>query len=537
MKIISFVKKYARRCKKDVSKFLLTSFALWALSLLSPYVSGSYIDKLLTANKPTVIWASVAMLVCIWTMEILFTYAKNMSYTRASSKVSFYISKQLLEHIKKAPLKFFFENDCAYLSHRIMADSGTVTQFAILSSVNIIFIMLSAVSSFVFILLLCPLIAAIFCAVLPLYVLIYEKFKKPLYELNYQCRESENSFFARVNRQLSKIKPLKQNVWYDRLTLELDASYDTFYEISVRSARASHWFGNIDSIIRYLTNIGIFILSGYLILNKKMSIGQFMMVNSYSTLLISGLGTILTFGKYYRNALVSYDRIMELYSVKQEQNGNIVIEHIESIQTKNLSFSYDNRSLIKNKNTTMKRGYIYALIGANGSGKSTFVDLLTGLLDDYSGEILYNGVDIKNINLYQLRDKNIAIVEQEPQLLFEKLCDNLYGESSKADEAQIWLQRMGLKEFVESLPDKLEYNLAKNINNLSGGEKQRLMQVRAFIKNADVIVLDEPSSAMDKQSVQRLTEILLELKHSKIIIVVTHDSHLTEICDEKICFG
>ena len=182
----------------------------------------------------------------------------------------------------------------------------------------------------------------------------------------------------------------------------------------------------------------------------------------------------------------------------------------------------------------MKKGNIYLLYGENGTGKSTFIETLTGVLEAAEGKILYNGKDISELDMYEVRRNLVAITEQEPMLQDGTIRENLlYGLNSEKEKIE---DEAGLLEFVKRKPGGMNTYISNRNTNLSGGEKQKIAVCRSMLKESDILILDEPTSAMDDISVKRLVEELKRFKENHIIIVISHDSRLQDIADEVIRF-
>ena len=522
--------------------FISFGLVLWVLGILSPFVVGNYIDTLIAYSDESLIWYTVITLAVIWTLQLVLSYFRNIINARINARIGFSVRYDLIKHLKCLPIRYFHDKDAAYINQRVSMDSGNVTGFVLGNVVGLLTASLTFILALGIMFSLNAIMTLMICLLFPVYILIYLKFRQPLYEMNYKLAEESNEFHGLTNKQISNIKLIKQNAWNDHTNRELEMGFGSLFQTTMKNARLSYIFNNADALVRYMANMIIFIYSGFQIMSGDMTIGQFTMINSYSLMVISSLSTFLGFGKNYRNALVSYDRIMEIHNEPQEYNGAILINTIENISIKDLNFHYNDRHIIKGLNADFEKGNIYTIVGDNGSGKSTFINILSGMNQDYKGEICFNSINLREINTYRLREKCIAIVEQEPTLYFETLKENISldndKENNKEKSINHWIKRFGFNSLVSSSPDELSHN--HNISEktgLSGGEKQRLTKIRAFVKDADLIILDEPSSALDKVGLQVLCEVLQEIKASKIIVVVTHDKELIGIGDGVVRLG
>lgn len=536
MKILMFLKKYLARYKWNAVIFVILNLVLWTFSFSTPYIIGKYIDSLISIASKIKLWQGVMPLAIIWTLQIFSSYIKNIVGTKLHSKFSFHINYDLIEHLKRIPIRYFADKNSAYLNQRVSSDSESATTFILDGTIGLLNTILTLFFSIFIMFYLNSKLATMLCFMFPIYLHIYFKFRQPLYNLNYKYLEEQNKFYSAMNKQLSNIKVIKQNMWNDLVSKELKDDFLEVYKAKIKNVKMSYLFNNLDSLVRYFANMMIFIYSGYQILEGKMSIGQFTMINSYSAMVISSVSGFLQFGKGYRHFLVVYDRIMDIYQKKEEENGDIQISNVSNISIRDLSFAYKERHIIKNFSAEMNKGNIYIVAGRNGSGKSTFIDILMGLLQDYSGDIYFNSINMKDIDIYNLRKNKLAIVEQEPILYFDTIRKNISNFDDGDSTIDNWIQRLNLYDFISSLPEQIDSHISEKNSNLSGGEKQRIAQVRAFGKGADILIFDEPNSALDKESLELFCAILREIKDNKIIIVITHNKEIIEIGDEILYF-
>lgn len=531
MKTSTFLKKYIVIYKWNIVIFVMLSLILWSFSMSTPYIVGQYIDSLVIMSDKNKLWQGIIFLVIIWTLQILFSYIKNIIAAKLHANISFYMNYDLIEHLKQLPIHYFADKNSAYLNQRVSSDSENATTFILDGMTGLFNTILTFFFSLSIIYFLNFKLLLIICFMFPIYIYIYFKFKQPLYDLNYKYLEEQNKFYSGINKQLSNIKLVKQHMWIELMGKELKSSFLELYKVKIKNAKLGYLFNNLDMLLRYFTNIIIFIYSGYHIIEGKMSIGQFTMINSYCTMVISSLSGFLQFGKGYRHFLGVYNRIMDIYQTKKEANGLICVSNISNITISNLNFNYKDRHIIKDFNVEMNQGNIYIIVGRNGSGKSTFIDILSGLIQDYSGKIQFNSINMREIDLYNLRKERIAIVEQEPILYFNTIRKNISHSDEENTAVDNWIQRLKLYDFISSLPNQIDFIVSEKTSNLSGGEKQRIAQARTFVKEADVLIFDEPNSALDKDSLEVLCSILQEIKYNKIIIVITHNKEIMDIGD------
>lgn len=209
------------------------------------------------------------------------------------------------------------------------------------------------------------------------------------------------------------------------------------------------------------------------------------------------------------------------------------IKRIEKIKLTDLGCGYSNDSvLINNINVELVAGNSYALMGESGSGKSTFCDILLGLMPPLSGDMFIDGISYSNLDMSKLREKAI-LIEQQTRIFSGSIRENIsFGLNVTDGEINQAINNAGLEDFISSLPMGIETILEYQGSNLSGGQCQRLGIARALLRNPDLLILDEATSALDVSTRNVLVQNLLKLFATKILIFVTHDPHVASCVDQ-----
>ena len=220
-----------------------------------------------------------------------------------------------------------------------------------------------------------------------------------------------------------------------------------------------------------------------------------------------------------------------LFDVEDTQPAVTEAEHpveigkIEKIEFKNVSFAYNKgeKPVLENLNLVISGKDKIGVMGASGIGKSTIIRLLLRFWDVTSGEILINGINIKDISLYSLRS-HIALLEQDTFIFNDTIAGNIaFGKpAATLDEIKTAAKRAGLAEFIETLPDKYDTDMGELGSRLSGGERQRVGIARVMLTNPDMLVMDEPTSALDIINEKGLLKTLDEEYKDKMIMIVSH---------------
>jgi len=226
---------------------------------------------------------------------------------------------------------------------------------------------------------------------------------------------------------------------------------------------------------------------------------------------------------------------------KTIENADLAIEHPggkltstleEGIELTGVSFSYDDKRILDELSLTIPAGSFTAIIGPSGSGKTTILDLIIGLLQPASGKVLVDKVPLQDLNMHRWR-RTIGYVPQETVLLHDSVFNNVALGDPGIDEADVEsaLQAAGAWEFTETLTEGIHSNVGERGGKLSGGQRQRIMIARALVHRPRLLILDEATTALDRQSEAAICETLQKLRGGQTILAISHQPALLEAAD------
>jgi len=536
MVMIKYVKKYILKYKLSLLMFIIFSIIAWIVSIVSPYLTGNYVDVLVKAESGDAIVSFTKKILFIGVLNIISSFIVSYLYVKIQTKAMIDLNFYVLNHVVKLPILYFKDIDSTYLTQRLNADSNTVISFVLGNIVNIltsgltiIFLMYISIKiNLKLTLILIPLI--------PIYLFLYFTFRKPLYKKGYELKEKQSKFFSKMNEYLDNINLVKKNATFKEAQVGLDSSFMKMFFSLLKHTKISYLFSSSSSMTMIIAQIIIFFFGGFEILNGSLTVGQFTIINRYFSMIMNSISYFLNLGKSYQDTLVSHDRLEQILDEQKEINGEMQIDDIDTIELNNVSFSYDGyKNTISNFSYKFEKGKIYCVIGENGAGKSTLVNLILGIFNDYfTGRVLYNSIDIRKLDMYHIRRKIIGISEQESKLINDSIFNNItYGiDVYNYEEIKNLLEKLNLD--IHKFNQGLNTNIYEAANNISGGEKLKISLARAFLKKSDVIILDEPTSALDFDSIQKLSSLIQRIKRDKIILIVTHNKEFLSIADDIV---
>lgn len=305
------------------------------------------------------------------------------------------------------------------------------------------------------------------------------------------------------------------------------------YETSMQNYRYDE---GIISGFSTLSSLGVSVMttliSLYFVIINRITIGEMLAITQLVNNIANPLGRLSNEIPLLKSIKPIENKI-ETYSENSHEHRINSIDSIENISFKDVSFSYDqSKEIIHDFNHVFYKNKKYVLVGNSGSGKSTIIKLLLNNYEVSKGTLYINDIDINTINIENIY-QHISIVHQNAPILNDTLKNNItYFKEYSDNQITEVIEKAGLKDFVNALPEDLNTVINENGNNISGGEKQRISIARALLKDADLLIYDEPTSNLDHTTAKEIESILLNI--DKTCFMITHklDKELLSKFDE-----
>ncbi len=319
---------------------------------------------------------------------------------------------------------------------------------------------------------------------------------------------------------------------------------DRYNQIAIRALRKTDLSSPLSEFLGTVTLMIVMYFGGMLVLGNDATLSASAFI-TYIALFSQIIPPAKSFTQAFYNiqkGLASADRIFSILEaeekIKDQETAIQIKTFNHQIEYKNVSFAYhkgDNGYVLRNIQLKIEKGKTIALVGQSGSGKTTLADLLPRYYDIDEGEILIDGVDIRQIKLHDLRSL-MGVVSQEPILFNDTIFNNIafgldhVSEQAVADAAKV----ANAHEFIIQLPDGYHTNIGDRGNKLSGGQRQRISIARAVLKNPPILILDEATSALDTESERLVQDALTRLMENRTVLVIAHRLSTIQHADEII---
>ncbi len=496
--------------------------ALIALSL-KPYMDMVMVEKSLQAS-----WYIPLVIVLFTSVQGGLTYLSNYLNTWVGAKITNLLKMDLYKKMLGFETEFFNRQNSGdvifmFNNNADMACSGLLTNLK-----NFVQKFFTAVS-LVFVLFYNSWQLAIVCVfILLLALLPMTTVKKKVKSIMDKSIAADSSLLTAYNETYAGNKTIISYNLSNYQQGKFKRVLDGVFTLKIKMLQRTRWLTPVMHVILSF-GIGLAIWIGsVLILDGTITSGSFV---SFLTALIMLYTPMKSIGSNYNAVLMSFlaiERVFDIMdsvpAIQDGPNPCVFTGQPEEIEFKNVSFEYvSNVPVLKDVNIKVKRGETIALVGNSGGGKSTFISLLPRFYDVTGGNILIDGVDIRDYSLQSLRD-NIGVVFQDNFLFAGTIRENIMLGNANATPEQVeQAVRMAyLNDFVSGLKDGLDTQIGERGILLSGGQKQRVAIARAFLKDAPILILDEATSALDNKSEAVVQKAIENLMHDKTVFVVAH---------------
>ncbi len=439
------------------------------------------------------------------------------------------LNDETLQSILSCDWLFFANSDHGYLTNTFLKETEKIGSSVghIANSIAYIFQLAIFISVPLFINLNVTLITLV---VFLIFALVILKFANPLsHKYGKMNVETANVMLGKFIDILKSIKTIKINSkenFFKKLYLKKFAAHVNATLKTQMLAQTINAFYRPSGIVIILIVFGFFI-------NKGVFLSELAAIFYSLISVVSILNTVVGIQVSINNFLPSYQQLNEILNktnLHLENFGNKKFKSLEkNLKIQNLYFNYNpEKNVLKNINFLINKNETVALVGKSGSGKTTIADLLCGVLVPREGEILVDGIDLKDLNISDYR-KKIGYVSQDIHLFNDTVKNNLIWvceDQNQISDDQIMnaLKLSNAYEFVEKLKDGINTNIGENGTQLSGGQRQRLSLARIFLKNPEILILDEATSSLDNLSEIEIQESLVKLKslYSLTVLIIAH---------------
>ncbi len=498
-------------------------------SFLEPIFGG------LSQNQVLIVAAVLQVVVVV--LADLQALGSQVLQTATNERLTVSFRSRLFSHVQRLSFAFHDSRGTSDSLYRIQYDATMVGLATLDGIIPMVTAAVTLCAVFVVILRLNTELALIALAVSPALVVLAARFKSRLRAQYDEAKRLESSAMRVVQEVLATFRVVKA---FGRE----DSEHQRFVRASDRSVRANvrvSWTdGLLSLLIDAVTAAGTGAVLYVGIRNVEsgaLTLGALLVVLNYLSRLYEPLKTVTRKVSTVQNALASAQRSYEILDQVPEITDRPGAQHIErargAFELEQVAFSYDGRHVILDDITlTVRQGCRVGIAGQTGAGKTTLIGLLMRFYDPTSGEIRLDGVDLRDYRVSDLR-KQFALVLQDPVLFSTTIRENIAYGRPDASSAEICeaAARAGAHDFIVGLPEGYKTLVGERGMRLSGGERQRISIARAFLKDAPILILDEPTSSVDVKTEAGILRSMNRLMEGRTSFMIAHRLSTLDSCD------
>jgi ATP-binding cassette subfamily B protein len=530
-----FIRPYTGR----LISILATSLVATALGLTQPFISKLLIDvALLRKNWNSLCWVAGLMFgatVLGFALNILASY----QYVRVSAAMLFDMRLALYRHLQTLSPRFYAKWRLGDLVSRLNNDIGEVQRVSADSLLSVLSNVVFLVGSVAMMLWLNWQLFLLSVALVPLCLYTFSHYQRKLTVFAKKLRERAadvGSLFVDTLIGMRSVVSLNAGDYESgRFRQRNKAFVDTLLELQMTSFLS----GALPGTILTASTALVFLYGGKLIIDGRMTIGTLVAFMAYHMRLLSPVQNMMGLSASLATARVSLARIFEILDTPAEvveKPGALRLDPVgDMIVLDNIVFRHDRERILNGVSFEIPAGTFCAILGPSGAGKSTIADLLVRFLDPDSGRITVDGLDLRDLNLEDLR-RQIVLVDQSPHLFNASVAENIAYARPEASREEIEAAgcEAGLDEMIRRLPEGYDTKTGERGLALSAGERQRIALARALLRRPSVLILDEPTSALDPETEKIVARNLRASLRGRTVIIITHRPALAEIADQIV---
>ncbi|WP_103652176.1 ABC transporter ATP-binding protein [Campylobacter concisus] len=379
-----------------------------------------------------------------------------------------------------------------------------------------------------------PKLAFFALVVMPVAIYPISRLAKRMKKISKQSQEKTSDITSALSEIFTNIEIIKANNAQEYEHSRFVDENNKFFRLNLKSVKIEQLVSPLMETIGSIGVAAVIIIGGKDVIDGHINMGAFFSFLTALFMLYTPLKRIVNIYNKMQDAIAASERTFFLMDkVSQIKDGEKELnEEIKLIKFNNVCLNYGDKEVLKGINLEANKSEFIALVGSSGGGKSSLMNLLMRFYDVNGGEILINGINLKDIKIRSLR-QNIGLVTQRVYIFNDTVAKNVaYGREFNEDAVINALKLANAYEFVSKLDNGINTILNEFGTNLSGGQRQRIAIARALYQNPQILIFDEATSALDNESEKEITKAINNLRSKKIIFVIAHRLSTVENADK-----
>ncbi len=506
---------------------IFLSMLTTAMALVPPYITKTLVDDVLPSQDYRGLLSLVVGLLCVYIIQNV-SGALRLYYMRiAGDRFLTDLRNDIYRKAQYLPVRFYDKTSTGSIFSRIASDTQTINTFTLRMSQDAIVQFFTMIGIMLIMFLMdwkLTLLSLIPVPAVALGARIFGKKIRPIYQRTWLKWSAVSSL---ISDTLPGIRVIKSFTGEKRAVDKFVTYNNEWLKEDKNAALASGIFPHTVTFFVTCGSLLIWWLGGRWVMGGTTTVGLLVSFISYASMFYGPVNFFAGLSDSYQHTLTSAERLMDILDAEPEHDfgrGNTLKTLEGRIEFRHVNFAFDkSKKTLDDINLIIEPGDIVGIVGTTGSGKSTLINLLMRFYDNYEGEILVDGQDIRQIDLEYYRSR-IGFVQQEPLMFHDTIFKNIaFSDPDSPVEAVIHAADIAnAHDFIVRLPDAYDTVLGERGTGLSGGERQRLSIARAVLKNPSMLVFDEATASVDSETEHLIQGAIERLIHGRTTLMIAH---------------
>ena len=460
-------------------------------------------------------------------LNIIFSYIESIYFRDICRAISESLRNVMVRKLQLLSILYHNDTRTGMLTNKLMVSITDIEESMIILIGELSIVIAYCLAATVLSLIYCPLMTLFFVVFIPFSVWVVAASMKPVRKRNKDMRKSVEETNAAVTEMLGLVEISRVHGLEENEASRMGRYVERIRQSGRRLDITSQVTGSVSWVLLQFFQLMALAFSAYLASKGIINVGSIALFQSYFSMTVNRLSSFINTIPRCAKGIDAFTGISEVLCADADEHSGTKTPHAfrGEIGFSDVCYRYPgmDADTLKHLTIHIPPKTSLAFVGKSGSGKSTIIKLIMGLMLPDSGLLTVDGISIADMNLKHYR-KHISVVPQNTVLFSGTIYQNLtygfpYVERSLVESL---IEKIGLKDMIDSLPAGLDSYITESASNLSGGQKQRLAIVRALLRDPEILILDEPTSALDVESSRCIESLLSDIKGTRTIIMVAH---------------
>ncbi len=521
--VFSFLKKYRKR----MAAGLLMTTGIAMLTIVNPYISGVIVDDVIGGGQRQLLPVMIACLIGVTLVRGLLRFSSQIMFESSSQGVLYSMRDTVYRKLLQEDFNFYNRNRTGDLMSRQTGDMEAIRHFisyviyAVYENILLLAFALTMIFTVNVKLALCMLV------VLPFTAFTTFRQSKRVRPAFFRIRQQFSSLNTFVQENISGNRVVKAFAKEDFEIEKFNKENDGYRDAELNASATWKKYVPIFEFLSNILTVVLMLYGGYMVIDGEITIGNMVTVNGYLWMLTMPLRMAGWWVNDIHRFTTSAEKIYKTYSEEPDIKKPcrpVERKHFNGdVEFKDVSYRAENTDIISNISFRVKAGQTVGIIGSTGSGKSTIMNLLGRFYDTTTGSVFVDGVNVRDLDLYELRD-NIGIAMQDVFLFSDTIEGNIaYGRPNCSfEEVKKAAKMADANLFIQNMPEGYDTIVGERGVGLSGGQKQRISLARALVKDPAILILDDTTSAVDMETESYIQDQLKKIEKDCTIFIIAY---------------